>query len=224
MDHDFLACPLRTRGIIDPILFNRRVQLSKLELVPEGGFLAVRIEQGRTRAPCSTHGRQIAFAIIRRSRTSLLAHDDGVLALERYLLSLKNGSRNIGEYFEALSRFENAVATLYQGLDVYAKVTKQRLFEKLDGSPESRLNLLYNISKHYLPEQLPDGHLQALWIANDGLHCSAAALTWEEFANLLENLAEIAQYISEGHYASQLSETTNMPETLGHPPGSGTTY
>ncbi len=156
-------------------------------------------------APCSPRGTQLAFAVIRRSSSSILAHDAGVDAVNQYLSGDKTKSRGVGVYFEALSHLEHALATLYQGLDVGARVTGQRLFEKSDESPASRLNQLYNLSKHYLPEQLPEGHPQALWLANDGLHCAKTSLSWDELADLLRDLAHAARRIAAGRYAEELS-------------------
>jgi hypothetical protein len=49
-DNDLLATLMRSRSIIDPILFSRRVQFGELEVVSNGTVLTVGIEHGPTRS------------------------------------------------------------------------------------------------------------------------------------------------------------------------------
>jgi hypothetical protein len=70
---------------------------------------------------------------------------------------------------------------------------KNALFKKGDGTTLQRLNLLYNRSKH-LPkainsDQIGHGSTLAVWLTNDGLRCLDGHLTFEELAEILEELA-----------------------------------
>jgi hypothetical protein len=79
----------------------------------------------------------------------------------------------------------------------------QRTFEPDDGSIYQRLNLLYNRSKHVEsaimsdPPQLPEDGTLAVWLKNDGLHCSDGYLTFEEVAEFLESLARVADAVQD---------------------------
>lgn len=67
------------------------------------------------------------------------------------------------------------------------------LFEPNDGSVLQRLCLLYNRSKH-VNHAINAGQLAAdstlpVWLTNDGLRCVDGHLTFEEMAEILEELA-----------------------------------
>ena len=69
---------------------------------------------------------------------------------------------------------------LYQAYDSSRKALDKTLFEGKDGSPLSRLNLIYNASKHQLA-----GTDQPTWITNDGIESSNAKLSFLEMEELL---------------------------------------
>jgi hypothetical protein len=77
------------------------------------------------------------------------------------------------------------------------------LFTQGDGSPYERLNLLYNKDRHSDPAKLPEGHLHAVWIKNDGLYADGANLTFDELRELVHEIAGIADKLAKGIVPTQ---------------------
>jgi hypothetical protein len=95
-----------------------------------------------------------------------------------------------------LHHFEMTVTNLYQAFDFGRRFAEVRLFEKGDGSDYERLNLIYNVSRHFNPAELPPDHLHAVWIANDGIHTTDCCLTFEELAELITEIGRLADRLS----------------------------
>jgi hypothetical protein len=71
------------------------------------------------------------------------------------------------------------------------------VFTPNDGSPEERLNLLYNRSKHVDSAirngQMPPEGTLAVWLTNDGLESTDGHLSFAELAAILTELAVLAR-------------------------------
>jgi hypothetical protein len=74
------------------------------------------------------------------------------------------------------------------------KVSGIPFFQKNDGSRYQRLNEVYNVGRHDNPAALPTGHVQLVWLENDGVHVASGALAFEELRNLVAELARAAEY------------------------------
>jgi hypothetical protein len=75
-------------------------------------------------------------------------------------------------------------------------MNSKNLFEPSDGSSMQRLNLLYNETKHaesvIASGKLPEESTMCVWLENDGLHSISSNLTFDEMANVLDDLAQFA--------------------------------
>ena len=98
----------------------------------------------------------------------------------------------VSEYIIAIGHWEAFLSQAYQAWCLLARGQKI-LFTPGDGSTMQRLNLLYNRSKHaesaITAEQLPPDGTLPVWLRNDGLHSVESSLTFEEIAEMLEDLA-----------------------------------
>lgn len=134
----------------------------------------------------------LAFALIRRAEGAVEEYDRACEALK----DLTDGKKTISGYFRCLRMYESTVSMLYQGLDFARKSLKTKLFESGDGSAYDRLNRIYNKSRHYDPQRLPERHLHAVWIKNDGLYIEDAVLSFDELRNMVAQVALIADSTS----------------------------
>jgi hypothetical protein len=88
-----------------------------------------------------------------------------------------------------LRHLENCVSALWQGLEFCRRALEMKLFEKGDGSVYERLNWVYNVGRHFDPQDLPSGGLHRLWISNDGLHSREHSVTFLELHDSIKFLA-----------------------------------
>ena len=102
----------------------------------------------------------------------------------------------VSEYIIAIGHWEAFLSQAYQAWCLLAR-GQQILFTQGDGSTMQRLNLLYNRTKHaekaITAEQLPPDGTLPVWLKNDGLHSVETSLTFEEIAEMLEDLAVWAE-------------------------------
>ena len=142
------------------------------------GLMVIFVDQPREEV------RPFALQFVRRTEMALTEYASAREELRSFV------SRNGGvwsPYFRALYHFEAAVAQLYQVFDYSRKVLDTKLFDGSDGSPLSRLNLIYNTSKHQLAEaDLP------IWITNEGIESADSKLAFSEMEDLLRSAARIA--------------------------------
>jgi hypothetical protein len=96
-------------------------------------------------------------------------------------------------YYLSLSYFEDAVANLYQAMDISRKIMNSRLYEKNDGSQEQRINILYNVSKHAAADDE-----QSIWLTNFGLECSSCCVAFSEIEESLKVCANLSRQLSQG--------------------------
>jgi hypothetical protein len=104
----------------------------------------------------------------------------------------------VSEYIIAIGHWEVFLSQAYQAWCLLARGQKI-LFAPGDGSTMQRLNLLYNRTKHaesaITAEQLPPDGTLPVWLKNDGLHSVESSLTFEEIAEMLEDLAVWAEAV-----------------------------
>jgi hypothetical protein len=147
--------------------------------------------------------RAYAFNFLRRAQGALSSYRLARLELIEYLHTPRNV---LSPYFNALLHFEVCISQSYQALELLATASRRNVFDKKDGSKEERLHGLYIRSKHMDKMidggQIPTEATAALWITNQGLECSSAALSFEELLSLLKWVAEMADRISRFEFGS----------------------
>jgi hypothetical protein len=109
---------------------------------------------------------------------------------------------NISSYFHALRHFETSALSAYHAYDTIRTMIKKNLFTQNDRSPLQRLNHLQNIVKHANKDmgqrKVPEGFTVPIWVTNIGLEChDKTELSFSEFADLMTDLAKLADMISQ---------------------------
>jgi hypothetical protein len=144
-------------------------------------------------SPLRYEAKRFGFAFLRRAEAAFVEYDHARVALDEYV---QTRPRKPSLYFRVLHHFEVTVTMLYQALDFGRRFAEVKLFERGDGSKHERLNLIYNVSRHFDPAALPLDHLHAVWIANDGIHIADCSLTFRELGELLTELGQSADKVS----------------------------
>ena len=106
----------------------------------------------------------------------------------------------LSPYFRALLNFEICISQCYQGYELLATVSGEKLFEKNDHSEGERLQKLYVDSKH-MDQMIDGGKLPteataAIWITNDGLESSRAKLSFKELVEMLLQMRRLSERLS----------------------------
>ena len=138
--------------------------------------------------------RAVAFALLRRAEGAVEEFDQACMALADFV----SVQRTVSGYFRALRRFESAVAQVHQAFQFMKQASGTPFFRTKDGSHYQRLNEVYNVGRHGNPTALPPGHVQLVWLENDGIHVASGVLAFEELRDLVAELARAADYIASG--------------------------
>lgn len=123
----------------------------------------------------------LAFILVRRTEAAL---DEWELAC-----AAAHDVRKPSGYFKMLRHLENCISALWQGLEFSRRALNKKLFEKGDGSVYERLNWVYNVARHFDPQELPSGDLHRLWMSNNGLHSREHSVTFSEVRDAIKFLA-----------------------------------
>jgi hypothetical protein len=138
--------------------------------------------------------RQTLFNFLRRAQ---LAFREYSLARDQ-TMSYLSDTDAVTTYFAAIGHWEMFLFQAYEAYELLARpaataTTKHILFSPRDGSPHQRLNSVYNRSKHHASAiqngQLPEDGTIAVWLVNHGLCSTDSWLTFDEMAEILDELA-----------------------------------
>lgn len=146
--------------------------------------------------PVTVEARKFCLAFLRRAEAAFANYELGRQALLEFEESVRDGPKKTSVYFKALHFFEVCLAMQWQAVDLFRRLSKQKPFQKGDGSSTEKLNQIYNESKHYDPASLPAGLLHATWITNEGLNIQGVCLTFAELESLMVDLGQTAEYAS----------------------------
>lgn len=141
--------------------------------------------------------RALCFAVLRRAEAAVEDFDAAASELAAFV-----GSRKQSSYFRVLRKLEGAIGSVWQAVTFLreAEGSKIKIFEANDGSVPQRLNAIYNISRHGAPMTLPPGHIQLVWLTNEGLHATQngiqLTLTFEELRGDVAELGDVADKFS----------------------------
>jgi hypothetical protein len=142
--------------------------------------------------------RRYLLNFIRRMETAVREYRLGRSELQSYVEQLPIRNDHFLAALRALSRFEQSAAALYQAATLLACIKPGPLFKKGDGSSMERLNAIYNRSKHFEEGATFTGTAPAtpIWLTNEGLECSDAALTFTELHEMIVDLTKCAEAIA----------------------------
>jgi hypothetical protein len=141
--------------------------------------------------------RAFLFNFLRRAEGAMSAYRDARLALLEYLATPPS---TISPYFKALAHLEICVSQCYQGYELLATATGQKVYEPGHGSAEEKLYTIYVDSKHMdrmiHGEKLPAEATAGIWITNSGIESSRGALSFVELHRLLYDMRNLAEQLS----------------------------
>jgi hypothetical protein len=141
--------------------------------------------------------RAYLFNFLRRADAAGIAYGTARTALIEYINTPR---ATISPYFTALAQFEVCISQVYQGHELFATATKQQVFKKGANSPEERLNVLYNDSKHMnkmiFGGLLPEPATTGIWITNGGLESSRTRVSFVELHAVLVEMYGAAEVLS----------------------------
>jgi hypothetical protein len=150
--------------------------------------------------------QQLVFNFLRRTEMALCEHENADAHLSRYVGSLASKTPLVSAYFRSLFHFESCFAQSYQAFMLLEKLLQgwklltTRLYEKRDGSVLQRLGTLHGLSKHsegtMCRGEVPPERTTPLWISNSGIHSDTTMVTFDELAELLSYLGNIADRLS----------------------------
>jgi hypothetical protein len=157
--------------------------------------------------------RRTLYNFLRRTEAAFREYE---VARQSTLEYLANRDA-ISGYIVAVGHWEVLLSQAYQAWCLLAR-GQRILFQPGDGSPMQRLNLLYNRAKHaekaITAQQLPPDGTLPVWLKNNGLHCVESSLSFEEVAEILEDLAHWAEASQDPLTMREklLAHTTNGPD------------
>lgn len=131
----------------------------------------------------------LAFAIIRRTHAAL---QEWELASAAALGDL----RSLGTFFSVLRHLESCISSVWQGLEFARKSLGQDLFKKGDGSVYERMNWVYNVSRHFDPEALPQGDIHRVWLSDQAMHTREQAVSFDELREAIRMLARVSEKVA----------------------------
>jgi hypothetical protein len=147
----------------------------------------------RLKAPSS----QLVLHFLRNVEGAFQEYHEGRDFLASYL---QKRNKAVSSYFHALRHFEVAALLAYHAYDTVRTMAQENLFTQGDNSPLQRLNHLQNISKHANKKlgrgSIPDNLSVPIWLTNSGIECHDTVLSFTEFAELLQELAKLAEKLS----------------------------
>ena len=163
--------------------------------------------------PVNMDARKFCLAFLRRAEAAFFNYELGRQALIEFEESVKQGGpKKTSVYFRALHFFETCLATHWQALKLFEKLSNEQPFQQGDGSSTEKLNQIHNKSKHYNPAELPSGQLHAVWITNEGLNIQNVCLTFAELEELMVDLGKTADYTSAVNFFGKGSTSTTPDE------------
>jgi hypothetical protein len=164
----------------------------------QGNWLGNFILNSWARVTLDDDTRRTFYNFLRRAEAAFREYEEARRLTLAHLADLRPNA--VSQYIKAiwhweqfLSQADRAGAVLVRGRKV--------LFAKDDGTALQRLNLLYNRTKHLETAinsgQLPPDGTLPVWLTNDGLQAVDGKLTFAEMAEILTDVAKIAEAVQD---------------------------
>jgi hypothetical protein len=146
--------------------------------------------------------RQLALGFIRRAYHAFEAYHAARGHTNGYLENLDTSRPSIRRYYDAVAAWENFALQLSMAFDILVKLNGgEKVFEKNDGSQEQRLHTIANQIKHLAScvtsGQCGEADSVPLWLTNAGVHSFGVAITYEEAADIMTSIAELADELQD---------------------------
>ena len=150
------------------------------------------------RAGFKDRWRQVVVAYIRRAQNTVIEYAAARRATCVYLDGNQPLNPRIAKYYDAVSKWENCLLQISMAIDLFKWLNQQEgAFEKGDGSKEQRLYSIANHVKH-TSSCVESGQCEEiqsipLWLTNDGLASYDMSVTFDEVAEVVRDIAKLAQ-------------------------------
>lgn len=135
-----------------------------------------------------------AYNYLRRAQRAFIEHN---LARAVTLEFLAQGGQAPQLYADALFHWETFLGQTWHAFQILATAWDGQVFERMDNSPEQRMNSLYNQMKHVESRiennQIRPGATVPVWLEEAGLISIDSRLSFVETRNLLTELAKYAE-------------------------------
>ncbi|MFK3741565.1 hypothetical protein [Massilia sp. TN1-12] len=132
----------------------------------------------------------LAFAIVRRTHAALQEWELASAAA-------KGNLRSVGNYFSILRHVESCISSTWQALEFGRKPMGEVLFTKEgEHNVYKRLNWVYNVSRHFDPQALPQGDLHRTWLSDDAIHTREHLVLFAELRDVIAMLGRISNHVS----------------------------
>jgi hypothetical protein len=143
-------------------------------------------------SPIADDAKPLVFSVVRRGEHALSEYEIARGYLEKFL----NKGRSVSDYFRGISHLEVCLAAAYQCYEFVRKITNEKIFEQGDGSPQYKLNRVYNISKHLQKSTILENQLHLFWLTNTGLSCSELEISFEEIVDIMIDICDFVDRLS----------------------------
>jgi hypothetical protein len=133
--------------------------------------------------------------LLMRCSTAVRFYSDARDATAAFLDTAQQDRPRLERYFHALSLWEAVLVNYAIAVSVHTRALGTPAFKPGDGSSDQRAYDLYNIVKHVAArEDVGDigDQAVAMWMTNKGLTDGILELGWEELADLMRDLARLA--------------------------------
>ena len=157
--------------------------------------------------------RQFAVNLLFRAQAHFAQYHQARDATLEYLLKSSLHSPALNLYFRAVVHWETCLLSYQVFVDLLNKMGGPKIFQKEDGSAESRAYHIANAIKHAFGPFNSEGHdneTLPMWLSNTGLHIRKLALTYQELAALTNDIARLANEIQDPRSFAASSETAQV--------------
>ncbi|MDP1624607.1 MAG: hypothetical protein Q8L64_02440 [bacterium] len=137
----------------------------------------------------SKEGRTFSFFFLRRAEAAFTEYEYACKALNAFTAT---SPKSPSLYFKALHHFEMVISMMWQAYMIYIKVSGQKLYQSNDGSIYERLNMIYNIFRHFTPSDLSEKNIHAIWLTNNGVKTENFEVTYPEIESSLIEIGDMA--------------------------------
>lgn len=157
------------------------------------------------RAEYKNKVRQYAINQIYRAQAAFSDYHEARTLTSEFLSKGSPDNPSSRTYFRAVSRWESCLLNVQIFIDVMNKMKKdfkdESVFKEGDGSPEQRAYTVANTVKHWGTEIFAGRHQEGdtvpLWLTNSGLKTRVAEITYVELANLVSEVATVANQMQD---------------------------
>lgn len=154
------------------------------------------------------HGaRQIVLGYLRRAWNAFDAYHRSRIQTLEYLQQGDPATGRVSQYYAVVTAWETFVLQvgmvfdLYKGLCIVFNAGSDLVFSKGDGSKEERIYTIANQIKHVRScvksGQCTELDTVPLWLTRVGLHSFDVAVSFEEAAQILSDIATIADSLQD---------------------------